>query len=208
MWKKLFRARKASVITVVAMRSLAIIAMAALSVDLGSAYSALSQDQRVADIAAYSAALAYNKTGNDTGIGNAASRIATLNGLSANAISATFTTSPTKDGNKAIQAQVTTSNPVYFASVIGAGHTLAVSASSYAEIKAGTPGCITALQTSGNGIAVTGGTGISTSKCAVASNGTVSGENNSSRMPARSRVPAQVTEHDRQVSRRSVLVGQ
>jgi hypothetical protein len=179
MWNKLRRARKASVITVVAMSSLAIIAMAAFSVDLGGAYSALAQDQRVADIAAYSGALAYNNTGNATGISNAVSRIATLNGLSANAISATMTTSPTGDGNNAIQAQVTTASPIYFASAIGAGKTITVGSTSYAEIKAGTPGCITALQTSGTGISITGGTSITASGCAVASNGTVSGRNTS-----------------------------
>jgi uncharacterized membrane protein len=102
MWKKLFRSRKASVITVVAMSSLAIIGMAAFSVDLGNAYSALSQDQRVADIAAYSTALAYNNTNDTTAMSNAASRIATLDGLSANAVTATFTNSPTSDGNSAI----------------------------------------------------------------------------------------------------------
>ncbi|HET6606879.1 MAG TPA: Tad domain-containing protein [Rhodopila sp.] len=179
MWKKLLRARKASVITIVAMSSLAIIAMAAFSVDLGNAYSALSQDQRVADIAAYSGALAYNNTGDSTAITNAVSRIATLNGLSANAISATMTTSPTGDGNNAIHTQVTTSNPIYFASAIGAGKTISVGSTSYAEIRAGTPGCITALQTSGAGISVTGGTSITANACAVASNGTVPGQNTS-----------------------------
>ena len=75
-------------------------------------------------------------------IGNsvAAMVIATLNGLSADAVSAQFTASPTGDSNNAIQATVTTSNPIYFASVVGAGHNLSVGATSYAEIRSGTPG--------------------------------------------------------------------
>src|SRR3954467_4766735 len=100
------------------------------------------------------------------------SRIATLNGLSANAVTATFTNSPTGDGSPAIQAQVTTSNPISFASAFGAGHSITVGATSYGEIRAGTPGCITALQASGTGISVTGGTVITAATCAVASNGT------------------------------------
>lgn len=179
MWTKLFRSRKASVITLVAMSSLAIIAMLAFSVDLGNAYSAVSQNQRVADIAAYSGGLAYSTSPTTTAINNAVSRIAVLNGLSADAITATFTTSPSGDGNNAIQAGVSTTNPLYFASAIGAGSNLAIGASSYAEIKAGTPGCITALQKSGNGVSITGGTGITTNTCTVASNGTVPGQNSS-----------------------------
>jgi hypothetical protein len=155
------------------MSSLAIIGMAAFSVDLGNAYSALSRDQRVADIAAYSGALAYNNTGNQAAIGGAVSRIGTLNGLSANAVSAQFTSSPNGDGNPAIQATVTTSNPIYFASVVGAGQNISVGATSYAELRSGTPGCITALQTTGTGVIVTGGTSITTNNCALASNGIV-----------------------------------
>ncbi len=179
MWSNLFRARKGSIISIVALCALAIIGMAAFSVDLGSAYNAMSQNQRVADIAAYAGAIGYNNTGSTTGIGNVVSRIATLNGLASSAVTASYTTSPSGDGNNAILAQVQTANPVYLASSMGMGSSLTVTSQSYAELKSGTPGCITALQTSGTGISVTGGTGITATGCAVASNGTVTGQNSS-----------------------------
>jgi hypothetical protein len=182
MWQQLFRTRKASVLIVVAMSSLAIIAMAAFSINLGSAYSALSQDQRLADAAAYSGALAYNTSGTTTAATNAVSRIATLNGLSSTSITAALTTSPSGDGNNAIKAQVTSSNPIYFASALGASNSVSIGGTSIAEISAaqgGIAGCVTAIQPSGTGISLTGGTSITASGCAVASNGTVSGSTTS-----------------------------
>lgn len=179
MWSKLLRTRKASIISIIAMSALAIIGMTAFAVDLGSAYSAMSKNQRIADIAAYAGGIGYNNTGSTSGINNAIARIATLNGLSSSAVTASYTASPSGDGNNAIQAQVQTANPIYLASTFGMGSSLTVTSRSYAEIKAGTPGCITALQTSGTGISVTGGTGISATSCAVASNGIVPGQNSS-----------------------------
>lgn len=179
MFRKLLRARKASIISLVAVSALAIIAMAAFSVDLGNAYSALSQNQRVADLAAYAGALGYNASGSTAGMTSAVSRIATLNGLAPTAITATYGTSPTGDGNPAVLATVNTTNPIYFASAVGAGTAVSINAKAYAELKAGTPGCITAIQPGGSGISVTGGTSVAAATCAIASNGTVPGQNTS-----------------------------
>ena len=179
MLRRLIRGRRGSVALVVSMASLAIIGVAAFSVDLGNAYSSLNKDQQIADAAAYSGALAYSQNQTSASVNNAVSRIATLNGLPSSAITGSVVSSPSGDGNSAIQATVRTTNPIYLASALSGGSSMSISATAYAEMKGGTAGCITAIQASGQGISVTGGTSITASGCAVASNGTVPGQNSS-----------------------------
>lgn len=159
---------------------LAVIGIQAFAVDMGNGYVARVKDHLIADIGAYAGAVAYSANSNSTtALSAAVTRMGTLNGLASNAITGSLVTSPTNDGNSAVEATVSTTVPVYLSSVLGQGPTIAVGAASYAEMKGGTPGCITALQTSGTGISVTGGTSISATTCAIASNGTVTGENSS-----------------------------
>ncbi|HQT78833.1 MAG: hypothetical protein B7Z80_24905 [Rhodospirillales bacterium 20-64-7] len=179
MWKRFVRSRRGSVLTLVAMSMLAIMGVAAFAVDLGGAFVARSQDQRLADLAAYAGAITYQSTQTMTAVDSAVARIATLNGLSSDAITASLVSSPTGDGNSAVEATVATTSPLYLGGVLTGGSSMAVGAAAFAEIRTGTPGCITALQASGTGISVTGGTSITANGCAVASNGTVPGENTS-----------------------------
>jgi hypothetical protein len=180
MLKRFIRDRRGSILVLTVLATLAVIAIQAFAVDLGGGFVARAQDQRIADMAAYAAAVAYSGNGGSTSaLTAAASRIATLNGLASNAVSASLVTSPTGDGNSAVKAVVSTTVPIYLSGVLGNGPTIPVAATSYAEMRGGTPGCITALQTSGTGISVTGGTGITATTCAVASNGTVASQNSS-----------------------------
>ena len=160
--------------------AVAIVGMASFSVDLGHAYVSRVKDQQIADMAAYAGAVAYtNGSGSTSAMNAAVSRIATLNGLASSAITASVVSSPTNDGNSAVLTTVATTNTVYLATVLGVSGTLPVSASSYAEVQAGTPGCIVALQAGGTGLSLTGGTGVTATNCDVASNGTVTGQNSS-----------------------------
>jgi hypothetical protein len=168
------RQRRASIALVGAAVIAMLSAMAAVSVDLGTAYLAKVTVQRVADGAAYAGALAYNATTSRTSMSSAASNLATLNGLAGASAAASLVNSPSGDGNSAVAVTVTTAAPLYLAQIFQAGATLSVSATSYAEVKPGGSNCIIALQAKGTGLTLSGGTSVTGSNCTVASNSTVS----------------------------------
>ena len=130
------------------------------------------ENQRVADLAADSGALAYNATNLTASMTTAVSRIVTLNGVASSAAVATLVTSPSGDGHQAVEVTVTTNVPLVLASLLGAGSALAVAASAYAELNPNAGACIIALQTGGNGVILKGGTSVSAPLCSVASNST------------------------------------
>jgi hypothetical protein len=84
--------------------------------------------------------------------------------------------SPNGDGNQAVLVTVTTTVPVALSSVQDSARQLTVSASVYAELKTSGAGagCIIALNASGTGVTLSGGTIVSAPACAVASDNTVS----------------------------------
>jgi hypothetical protein len=147
--------------------------MAAVAVDLGTAYLAKVGDQRAADSAAYAGALAYNATSSTATMQSAVSNLAALNGLHAGAASASLVASPSGDGNSAVQVTVTTASPLYLAEIFRTGTTLSVSATSYAEVKPNASACIIALKAGASGVTLSGGTGVTAAACAVASDATV-----------------------------------
>jgi len=149
-------------------------AMAAVAVELGTGYLAKVADQRAADSAAYAGALAYNTTSSTTTMNSAVSNLAALNGLPVGAASASLVASPSRDGNSAVQVTVTTTSPLYLAEIFQKGKTLSVSATSYAEVKPNASACIIALLTKAAGVTLSGGTTVTASACAVASNAAVS----------------------------------
>ena len=153
----------------------ALIGCSALAVEYGRGLLSLSEDQRAADLAAYSAAAVYNAQGNSTtDMTAAANNVAALNGLSG-AATASLVTSPSGDGNSAVKVVVRTTDPLDLARVLGNHTSLPVAAVSYAEIAPGSaPGCFVALNTSGTGVTLTGGTAINADNCAVTSNASVS----------------------------------
>jgi hypothetical protein len=151
----------------------ATLAMASLVAEYGHALVVKTQDQRVADAAAYAGALAYNTTSSQATMISAAKGIASLNGVAASGVTATLVNSPTGDGNQAVQAQVTSSVPLFLAQIFGAKATMPVSATSYAELSAQVNPCVIALSSSGAGVTLSGGTSLSATKCSVGSNNTL-----------------------------------
>jgi uncharacterized membrane protein len=142
-WKRLCDERAAiSVLSAVSLA--AVIGVSALVTEYGHGLLQRSDNQRVADLAAYGGALAYNTVYKATGSvasgttsgESAATKIATLNGLTGGGITVTsaFVTWPRLDGNTAMQVTVTTNLPMYVAEVLLASTTLPVTAISYAEI--------------------------------------------------------------------------
>ena len=144
-----------------------VIGVSALSLEYGHGLLQRTENQRVADLAAYGGALVYGSTSSTSSATGAASNIAALNGISSG-VSPSVVSSPTGDGNNALKVVVTT-NPCYYARVLTTNTTMPVSATSYAEIKSSAPGCIIALNGASAGITMNGGTNVDAANCAVAS---------------------------------------
>jgi hypothetical protein len=164
------RDRRAAVSIVAALSLPSLIAFSSLVAEYGHGLLVKTENQRVADLAAYAGALAYNANATTASITSAADAVATLNGLSSSTVSASLVSSPTGDGNNAVRVSVTTTLPLYLASVVGGSTSLPVSASSYAELNVKTTGCIIALSSGGAGVSLSGGTAVTASGCSVASN--------------------------------------
>ena len=152
-----------------------LVGFAGLVTEYGSAVLAREDTQRVADLAAYSGALACSTTATTDALNAAVDRIATLNGIPIGDLAASVGTSPSGDGKTAVEVTVTTEVPLTLAHVFSQATQLTVTASAYAEIKSNGAGnaCVIALNTAGTGVTRSGGTALNAPACAVASNNTV-----------------------------------
>ena len=172
--RRVFRAfvrdRKAAVSIVAALSLPALIAFSSLVAEYGHGLLIKTEDQRVADLAAYAGGLAYNSVGTSAAATSAANAVAALNGVASANVSASLVNSPTGDGNQAVLVSVTSSLPLYLAQVVGGSSSLPVSASAYAELNVQSTGCIIALAGGGAGVTLSGGTAVTATGCSVASN--------------------------------------
>src|SRR6185437_5695209 len=165
--------REGSVSVVTAVSLPILIAITGFVAEYGNGLLHKIEDQRVADAAAFAAATAYGASSSNS-ITSVVDAVATMNGVPTSAISAALATSPTGDGNQAVEVSVTTQSPLLLSKVLGNSQAnLNVTATSYAEIKGGAPGCIIALNGSGSGVSLSGGTSVSASACAIASNASI-----------------------------------
>jgi len=151
----------------------ALIAMGSLVTEYGHALLVKTENQRVADLAAYAGALAYNASSSTSSMSSAAGAVAALNGVPASAVTATLVTSPTADGNQSVHVQVSTKSPLYLAQMVGAKTSVTVTATSDAELNARATPCVIALSGSGTGVVLSGGTALTATKCSVGSNDTL-----------------------------------
>ncbi|MGA8754776.1 MAG: pilus assembly protein TadG-related protein [Stellaceae bacterium] len=119
----------------------AVVGVSALALEYGHGLLQKVENQRAADLAAYGGALVYNSTGSSDSATSAASNIAALNGLSSG-VTPSYVSSPSGDGNHAIEVTATTNLPLELARVLTSNTTLPVSATAYAEINSSAPGCI------------------------------------------------------------------
>jgi Flp pilus assembly protein TadG len=151
-----------------------LIGASGLTVEFGNALLNHMQDQRIADLAAVGGANVYNSTSSSTAAAAAVSNVAILNGISSTSVTSSVVTSPSGDGNQAVQVTVATTVPLVLSRVIWSQASLPIRVTAYAEMKGGAPGCIIALNSSGAGVTLSGGTAVTASSCAVDSNNTVS----------------------------------
>ena len=177
MWPALlarFRKDQRGAITVVSAIAIPVlIGVTGLVAELGHGLLTKSENQRVADLAAYAGALAYNSTSSSTSMTAAAQRVAAMNGIPASSVSATLVTSPRSSSSQAVLVNISTSNLVLLAPVTKTTTSLTIGASSYAQLGAQTAPCIIALSGSGSGVTLSGSAAVTASACAVASNNTV-----------------------------------
>lgn len=176
---RFFRDRRAAVSIIAALSLPALLAFSSLVGEYGHGLLIKTEDQRVADMAAYAGALAYNANGTTASATSAADAVATLNGVPSGSVSANVVSSPTGDGNKAVQVTVSSNLPIYLAQVVGGSSSLPVSAAAYAEMNVASGGCIVALNTAGTGVTVASSAGISADACGVDSNATVTASSSS-----------------------------
>lgn len=161
-----------SVVSAIALPT--IVGFGALVAEYGHGLVTRTQNQRIADLAAYAGGRAYLQTGSTTSMTAAAQSVAAMNGVPASQISVGLVTSPRTASSQAVQATIATTQTLLLAPVLGAGRTLSVTAQAQAEISAQSSSCILALSGSGTGVTLSGGTKISAPQCSVNSNNTIS----------------------------------
>ncbi len=144
----------------------------ALVAEFGNGILVKSQTQRIADSAAYAAAVNYSTSNSTTSMNAVAQNVAVLNGLTAQSVTASIVQSPSNASNQAVLVNMATSLNMLVAPVLGFQNTLPVSSNSYVAISSSAPptGCMIALNPAGTGITLSGSGTISAAGCTVASN--------------------------------------
>ena len=165
--------KKGSVSVIGALVLPMLIGSAGLVAEYGHAVLIKTQNQRVADLAAYAGATAYNSTSSTSSMTSVVDNVAALNGIASSTVSASLVNSPSGDGNQAVKVTINTSMPILISQVVGSATTVAIGVQSLAELKANAQGCIIALNTGGTGVTLSGGTAVTASGCAVDSNNSV-----------------------------------
>src|ERR1700735_2069859 len=91
--------RRGGITLIAAIAIPVLIGFAALVAEYGHALVIRSDDQRVADLAAYAAGLAYNTNSTTASMTSAPQAVAALNGISASNVAASLVASTTRDRN-------------------------------------------------------------------------------------------------------------
>jgi len=171
--RRLFAAEGGSIVVMAAFALTAVMGMAGLAVELGNGYATKVRNQRVADMAALGAALAYQSSSSSTSAATQVAKdIVVANGLPSSAATVAFTQ---VSGVDAVQVKVTTSVPIKMASLITSAASYDVTNSAAASLSsAGGAGCVTALSSSKTAIDMGGGAKLTAGACSVVTNGTLS----------------------------------
>ena len=154
---------------------IAVIGIAAFSIELGQGYQRKINYQGIADAAALGAANAYITNPSDILLNSTANAIANANGISSANVTVTHLANYSSTVSDAVKVVVTGSVPLFFARILSSATSYTVSVISIASLSSSTtPACIIALSASSSGVSLSGGTRVTAPKCAVASNTTIS----------------------------------
>jgi hypothetical protein len=153
-----------------------LIGIVSLVAEYGLTLERQTEDQRIADMAAYAAATYYGAHSGDSNVlamaTSVAQNIGKLNGVPVAGVAAAVVTSPQDSTKNALRVIVTTTPTLFLGRVLGTHTTLTTTGTSYAQFGGGVSACITALSTS-TGITLSGGTAISAPQCGIATNATL-----------------------------------
>ncbi len=150
-----------------------LLGMSGLALEYGSALLTKVEMQRVVDLAAVAGAQAYARNHNLLEATNAGESVGILNGVPRAEITITLEPSPVAPGEKAVRASITTQQTLLLARVLNAQHYLDVTVAALAGTTEGQPACIQALDPSGSGVTLSGGTSVMANGCIVASNASI-----------------------------------
>ena len=175
MWlRNLVADRGGGVSVLAALSAVSVMGMASFAVDLNRGYEAMVANQRVADMAALAAGVAYNAAKSEAILQPTADDLARVNGITSGTVVAQLVTDMPTAGAKAVRVTITVPITVTLGRVLGVGASYPVKTSATASLATqSTAGCIVALASSGTAIETQGGATITAPNCAVAGAGTV-----------------------------------
>lgn len=154
-----------------------LIGTAALSIEMGQALLVRVENQRVADIASYSGALAYSRASGGTESKENAARmaarsVAALNGIDPQNVDVTYPVSP--QGDLRVQAEIGATRILRLARVLSEQADLEIKTRAVTLVGEASSACIVALAPDAGGIVLSGGAFLRADDCGVASNAAVS----------------------------------
>lgn len=180
MWLKTLLADRGGAVSVLAaLSAVSVIGMSSFAVDLDRGYEIMVTNQRVADMAALAAGVAYGAAKNEAILQPTAQDLATVHGITNGTVVAQLVTDVPTPGAKAVKVTITVPLTVTLGRVLGVGASFPVSATATASLATqSTSGCIVGLASSGNAIETQGGGTINAPACAVGGVGTVANNGN------------------------------
>ena len=116
-----FRSNRSGSVAVAGLTLPLLVGFAGLVAEFGYGLLVKVENQRVADLAAYSGALAYNSTNSTSTMNSAISNIAVLNGLPSSAVTGSLVSSPSGNGNAAVSISVATQKLLFLAPIVRSG---------------------------------------------------------------------------------------
>lgn len=167
----------AGVTTLVALAAPVVLGAAGLAFDLNRGYQQLVINQRAADLAALSAALAFEADGDEAVLTPTARAVARANGLADATVSASLVADFPTEGEQAIRVTVEERLPIMLGRVLGVSGTYPVSAQALASLGGGEPPfaapCYLAMSGGANAFVINGGAQINSPGCSVAAVGKI-----------------------------------
>lgn len=179
------RNRRGAVSIIGAFALVGVIGFAALAVDINRGYDQRVTNQRVADMAALAAALAYRNNAQTGVLQPTAEDMATANGITGATVTAELVDNVPTAGSKAVKVRIVKPVPIAIGAALGLRGSYDVAATAYAAVSTVSiaPPCFLSLAASGVGVSTSGGATIDTPDCSVAAVSAI--ENNGTRIAAK-----------------------
>lgn len=172
--KRLWADRGGAVGIIGALSVTGVLGMGAFAVDINQGYHERMRNQRIADMAALAAAVAYQSSSNAAILVPTAQDVALANGLTGATVTATVVADTPAPGQSSVRVTVSTMVPFALGQALGFSGSYEVGSVALANLPSPTPtpACFIGLST-GTAISTSGGATINTPNCGVAGVGSV-----------------------------------